>query len=347
MARSRRYLLFLLLLLGLSAGLTLAKLRESALQPARMAADQYYKVPSGAGLRATLGGLHEAGLLPHPRLFEAWLRLERWQQGRSLPTIRKGKYLIAAGSTPRDILALLEEGRVILEQFTIVEGWTFAQARAQLATLPTVRHHLADRDAAAAMAALGRPGMPPEGRLAPDTYRFAEDTPDTEILQQALGAQEKLLAAGWAGREPGLPLSSPDQALVLASIVEKETGLASERPLIAGVFVNRLRKGMRLQSDPTVIYGLGERYDGNIRTRDLREDTPFNTYTRAGLPPTPIALPGHDALQAVLHPAPTDALYFVALADGSGGHQFSATLEQHNAAVKRYLQRSRTTGGRP
>lgn len=347
MQKSRKYLLFLLLLLGLSGGLTLGKLQQAALEPARIATAQQFKVAPGASLRGTLSALHEAGLLPHPRLFEAWLRLDRWRQGKPLPAVHKGKYLIAAGSTPQAIVAQLEEGRVILEQFTIVEGWTFAQARAQLAQLATVQHKLAAKDAGAVMAALGRPGLPPEGRLAPDTYRFAEDTTDAEILQMALTAQERLLAEGWADREQGLPLKSADEALVLASLVEKETGLASERPRIAAVFVNRLRKGMRLQSDPTVIYGLGDRYDGNIRTRDLREDTPFNTYTRAGLPPTPIALPGRDALQAVLHPATTDALYFVALADGSGGHQFSATLEQHNAAVKRYLQRSKATGGKP
>jgi len=347
LSRSRKLLLFILLLLGLSGGLTLGKLQEAALSPARVAAEQTFKVAPGAGLRATLSQLHEAGLLKHPRLFEAWLRLDRWRQGRPLPTIHKGKYLVAAGSlSPQSLLAQLEEGRVILEQFTIVEGWTFAQARAALAQQLTVAHRLADQDAAAVMAALGRKGLYPEGRLAPDTYRFAEDTTDTEILQLALAAQERLLAEGWAQRAPDLPLKSADEALVLASIVEKETGLASERPRIAGVFVNRLRKGMRLQSDPTVIYGLGEHYDGNIHTRDLREDTAYNTYTRAGLPPTPIALPGHDAIQAVLHPAPTDAIYFVALADGSGGHQFSSTLEQHNAAVKRYLQRSKATAGK-
>ncbi len=347
MARSSRYLLFILLLLGLSGGLTLGKLQEAALAPVRVTTDQTFKVAPGASLRATLSQLHQAGLLKHPHLFEAWLRLDRWRQGKPLPAIHKGKYFVAAGlATPRGLLAQLEEGRVILEQFTIVEGWTFAQARAALAQQATVAHRLAGRDAATVMAALGRPGLAPEGRLAPDTYRFAEDTTDTEILQMALIAQERLLSACWATRAPDLPLKSADEALVLASIVEKETGLASERPRIAGVFVNRLRKGMRLQSDPTVIYGLGERYDGNIRSRDLREDTPYNTYTRAGLPPTPIALPGHDALQAVLHPAPTDAIYFVALADGSGGHQFSSTLEQHNAAVKRYLQRSKATVGK-
>ena len=187
----------------------------------------------------------------------------------------------------------------------------------------------------------------PEGRFAPDTYRFAEETPDREVLTMAHEAQQRLLAKAWEGRDKDLPLSSPEQALTLASIVEKETGLASERARIAGVFMNRLRKGMRLQSDPTVIYGIRDHYDGSIHTRDLRGDTPYNTYTRSGLPPTPIAMPGKEALWAVMHPERTDAVYFVAIGDGTGGHYFSASLAEHNKAVRRYLDRLRRTGEGP
>jgi UPF0755 protein len=345
MRKSLRYLLLVLVLGGVVAGLGLRTLQDAALEAAPAAGDQKFSVPAGASLRGTLAQLHAQQLLPHPRLFEAWIRLQRWRQGAALPAVHRGKYLIVSGADPLSILEQLEQGRVILEQFTIVEGWTFAQARDALASMTVVTQGLRGRRDAEVMAALGRQGVEAEGRLAPDTYRFAEDTSDREILQMALSAQDQLLARAWASREPDLPLHSAEEALVLASIVEKETGLAAERPRIAGVFLNRLRKGMRLQSDPTVIYGIRDRYDGNIRTRDLREDTPWNTYTRAGLPPTPIALPGKEALWAVTHPARTEALYFVALADGSGGHEFSATLAQHNEAVKRYLQRLKASGG--
>ena len=186
-----------------------------------------------------------------------------------------------------------------------------------------------------------------EGRFAPDTYRFAEETTDREILQLAYAAQERILARAWESRQKDLPLATPDEALVLASIIEKETGMPKERPRIAGVFVNRLRQGIRLQSDPTVIYGIRDRYDGDIRTRDLRTDTPYNTYTRSGLPPTPIAMPGSEAILAATHPEPTDAIFFVAVGDGTGGHYFSATLAEHNLAVRRYLDRLKRSGNAP
>jgi UPF0755 protein len=347
MPRSLRNVLLVLVLIGGAAGLSLRKLHDQALQSADLTEAVTFKVEPGASLRGTLSRLHAQGLLPHPRLFEAWIRLQRWQRGLALPAVRKGKYLIEPGADPASIIEQFEQGKVILEQFTLVEGWNFNQVRGALSALTVVTRPLAGRDEAAVMAALGRKGQNAEGRFAPDSYRFAEDTPDIDVLRMALGAQDQRLAQAWETRESGLPLASPEEALVLASIVEKETGLASERPRIAGVFLNRLRKGMRLQSDPTVIYGLRDRYDGNIHARDLRQDTPWNTYTRAGLPPTPIAMPGKDALQAVTHPEHTDALYFVALADGSGGHRFSATLAQHNEAVKRYLQRLKATGGKP
>ena len=192
---------------------------------------------------------------------------------------------------------------------------------------------------AALMEALGHGGQAAEGRFFPDTYRFAAGTPDRRILEMAYERMQHELQAAWDARAPDLPLSSPDATLVLASIVEKETGREDERPLVAAVFINRLRRGMRLQSDPTVIYGLGDRYDGNIHTRDLETDTPYNSYTRGGLPPTPIALPGAASLKATLHPADSDALYFVATGTGDGGHQFSTTLEQHDEALRAYLRR--------
>jgi UPF0755 protein len=192
------------------------------------------------------------------------------------------------------------------------------------------------------MAALGHAGEHPEGRFFPDTYRFAAKTTDLEILGLAYNSMRRVLEGAWQQRSTDLPFKTPYEALTLASVVEKETGLPAERPRIAGVFVSRLRKGMRLQSDPTIIYGLGARYDGDIRTRDLSTDTPYNTYTRAGLPPTPIALPGRESVLAAVRPEETGELYFVATGDGAGGHHFSKTLEEHNAAVKSYLARLRS-----
>jgi UPF0755 protein len=193
------------------------------------------------------------------------------------------------------------------------------------------------------MAELGAPDLPAEGQFAPDTYAFAPGTTtDMQILRLAFDAQQRNLQQAWDSRQPGLPFASAGEALALASIVEKETGLASERARVAGVYINRLRKGMRLQSDPTVIYGIGARYDGNIRKRDLLADNPYNTYTRIGLPPTPIALPGRDAIVATLNPEKTDALFFVAIGDGGGGHYFSATFAEHNRALQRYLERLRS-----
>lgn len=342
MRRLPRLALVLLLFAAVAAA-TLQQLRSAALATGPASEAQKFTVASGASLRTVLSQLHDQGLLVHPRLFELYLRATRG----SLPSIRKGRYQIAAGLPPLQVLAELEQGKVLLEQFTLVEGWSFTQVRAALARLPFVAHTLDAQDDAGVMAALGQEGLYPEGRFAPDTYRFAEDTTDREILQLAFAAQERLLAQAWESRDPDLPLKSAEDALTLASIVEKETGLPAERARIAGVFVNRLRQGMRLQSDPTVIYGIRDRYDGDIRTRDLRTDTPYNTYTRAGLPPTPIAMPGKDAIRAATHPERTGALYFVAVGDGTGGHYFSATLAEHNQAVQRYLQRLKTTGTQP
>jgi UPF0755 protein len=339
----------LLALLGAGTVATLLHLRDEALAAGPATEDQKITVAAGSSLRTVLSQLHDHGLLPHPRLFELYLRYGYPATRGGLPvarplSIHKGRYLIPVGLKPLDILEQLEQGRVILEQFTIVEGWTFTQVRAALARLPVVTHTLDAKDDAGVMAALGHEDEYPEGRFAPDTYRFAEETTDREILELAHAAQARILARAWESRVKDLPLASAEEALALASIIEKETGNPMERPRIAGVFVNRLRQGMRLQSDPTVIYGIRDRYDGDIRTRDLRTDTPYNTYTRGGLPPTPIAMPGNEAIWAATHPDQTDALFFVAVGDGTGSHYFSSTLAEHNLAVRRYLDRLKRSG---
>ncbi len=222
------------------------------------------------------------------------------------PRVQAGTYEIPPHASPDEIITLFEQGKVVI------------------------------------MAALGHPGVHAEGQFFPDTYRFAANTPDVAILGLAYDSMQRMLAAAWAQRSAQLPFDTPYQALILASMVEKEAALKSERARIAGVFVNRLRKRMRLQSDPMVIYGLGEKYDGSIHTRDLLKDTPYNTYTREGLPPTPVALPGRESVLAAVQPEPTDALYFVATGLGDGAHHFSRSLEEHNSAVKAYLARLRT-----
>jgi UPF0755 protein len=268
-------------------------------------------------------------VLDRPLYFRVLARLD--PRSRRL---QAGEYRIEAGTTPGGLLALFSSGRVIQYPVTLIEGWTFRQVLDALAGLEYLEQTLSGTSDAAIMARLGRPDLHPEGRFLPDTYLFPRGTPDVQVLQRALAAMDEVLAAEWAQRGPDLPLGSPDEALVLASIVEKETGLAEERAAIAGVFVRRLRKGMLLQTDPTVIYGLGEAFDGDLRRRDLSADTPYNTYVHPGLPPTPIAMPGRDSIRAALHPADGASLYFVARGDGS--HQFSTTLQEHNRAVRKY-----------
>lgn len=292
------------------------------------------QVAAGSGLRTELAHLQRQGALRHAFTVELFLRLHG-----HLPRIQAGLYEISPHESARQIVTQLAEGRVLLSSITIVEGWRFADMRAALDADPDVQHETHGLSDAALMQRLGHAGEVPEGRFFPDTYRFAAGSSDWRILQMAYDRMQATLQADWAQRAADLPLTTPAQALTLASIIEKETARVDERPKIAAVFVNRLRMGMRLQSDPTVIYGLGEHYDGSIHTRDLTGDTPYNTYTRAGLPPTPIALPGAAALQAAVHPAPIDALYFVATGLPDGSHRFSATLEEHDIAVRDYLRR--------
>lgn len=310
-------------------------------RPLPIATPMTFVVAKGSSLNAVARELATRGALSHPRV---WV----WRaQGQGLATsIRAGEYQIDRGMTPEQVLQILVKGSVILRELTVVEGSTFSELLRSLAAHPAITHTLADADASSIMARIGAPGLHPEGQFFPDTYRFAAGTSDVEILKKAHGELRRRLAAAWQARAEPSPLASEEEALVLASIVEKESALPTERARIAGVFVRRLRLGMRLQSDPTVIYGLGETYAGDIRRRDLRADTAYNTYTRAGLPPTPIALPGEGALRAAVQPDDTGALYFVATGEPDGSHFFSATLAEHNAAVRRFLARMRTRNAR-
>ena len=288
-----------------------------------------YSMPAGGSARTLARDLAAFGVLDRPLYFRLLARLE--DRAHSL---KAGEYRIEPGTTPGGLLVLISSGRVIQHPVTLIEGWAFDQLLDALAAVDTLQHGLARLTPGEIMSRLGRPGLHPEGRFLPDTYHFPRGTADIRVLGRALNAMDVLLAEEWAGRAPDLPLNTPEEALILASIVEKEAGLASERPEIAGVFLRRLRKGMLLQTDPTVIYGLGDGFDGNLRRQDLKQDTAYNTYVRPGLPPTPIAMPGRESIRAVLHPAAGSSLYFVARGDGS--HQFSATLEDHNRAVRRF-----------
>ncbi|HUS24081.1 MAG TPA: endolytic transglycosylase MltG [Candidatus Binatia bacterium] len=248
--------------------------------------------------------------------------------------VKAGEYALAPPLTPVAALQLLVSGKAVLHELRVIEGWRADQLLAAVRDEPALRRSLPSFDGATAMRAIGHPEVPAEGRFFPDTYRFPLGTTDVAFLQRAYAAMQRVLDEEWQARDAGVPYRSAADALAMASIVERETGAAPERPAIAGVFVRRLQKGMRLQTDPTVIYGLGAAFDGNLRRVDLLRDTPYNTYTRAGLPPTPICLPGRAAVHAALHPDAGDALYFVARGDGT--HQFSATMAEHSAAVRRY-----------
>ncbi|MFY7981790.1 MAG: endolytic transglycosylase MltG [Limnohabitans sp.] len=286
-------------------------------------------IEPGTSAKAIAQAVVDAGVDTSPTLLFAWFRLSG--QSRQM---RAGSYEIPPGTSPKRLLNMLVRGEESLRTVTIVEGWNWRQVRQALAKAELLKPDSRALDDAALMAQLGRPGISPEGRFYPDTYTYAKGASDLAVLKRALSAMDKHLQAAWQARLPGVSLKSPEEALVLASIVEKETGQGADRPLISGVFHNRMRIGMRLQTDPTVIYGLGEAFDGNLRRIHLQTDNPWNTYTRGGLPPTPIAMPGKAALLAAVQPAKTQALYFVAKGDGSS--HFSATLDEHNRAVNRY-----------
>ncbi len=289
-------------------------------------------VKKGQGVSALAHDLRARHLLAEP----LWLRVLAFSRGAG-QSLKYGEYVIPVGVTVRGLLDLLVSGKTRQLPVTIVEGWTFAQMRETLASHPLLRQTVAGKSAGDIMALLGAPGQLPEGQFFPDTYFTSFNTADLDIFMRAYRKMQTVLAEEWQARAPNLPFNSPYEALIMASIVEKETGRAEERPAIAGVFIRRLQQGMRLQTDPTVIYGMGELYQGNLRKEDLRRDTPHNTYTRAGLPPTPIALPGRAALHAALHPEAGTSLYFVARGDGS--HVFSTTLDEHNRAVEQFQRR--------
>lgn len=290
-----------------------------------------YTVKKGASFNRVAKDLREAGLLSGSAYF-SWKVHARLHglTGR----LKAGEYQLQAGLSAKDLLDMLVQGDTISHPLTLVEGWNFAQIIAAVAAHPKLEHTLTDLSPAAVMERLGYPDVHPEGRFYPDTYHFDSNMTDVAILQRAYRKMQNELASAWAERAPDIPLDTPEEALILASIVEKETGVPDERPLIAAVFTRRLHIGMPLQTDPTVIYGLGESFDGNLRRTHLRRDTPYNTYTRKGLPPTPIAMPGRDALRAAVKPADAKKLYFVAT--GDGGHYFSESLAEHDCAVIRY-----------
>lgn len=303
--------------LPLAAGVTEGNPLEVTIEP-------------GASARSVAESLSGAGVSVPSVVLYAWFRASG--QSRS---IKAGSYEFAPGTTPRSLLEKLVKGEQALRSITLVEGWNIRQVLQAVQSSPDLQQDLQGLSQADVMARIGYPGMHPEGRFYPDTYRVVKRAPASSVLRAAAQAMEQRLAEAWAQRLPDSPLRSPEEALILASIVEKETSLESDRGRVAGVFNNRLRIGMRLQTDPTVIYGLGEAFDGNLRRIHLQTDNPYNTYTRAGLPPTPIAMPGMASLLAAVRPEATNAMYFVARGDGSS--QFSATLEEHNAAVRRYI----------
>ena len=291
---------------------------------------QTLDVERGSNLRGIVVQLRARDLTHAPSLY--WRVLA--ERMRVADRLHAGEYALDPGMTPGQLLDAMAAGRVLQRDFTIVDGWTFRQLRSALAKVPTLRQAGARLDDAEIMRRIGAAGEMPEGRFLPETYAYVKGDSDLDILKRAHAAMVRTLAELWPGRAKDLPLDSPYDALILASIVEKETGRADERPKIAGVFVRRLENHMLLQTDPAVIYGMGEAYAGNIRRSDLVADTPYNTYLHAGLPPTPIALPGRPAIDAALHPEAGTALYFVARGDGS--HVFASSLAEHNRNVACY-----------
>jgi UPF0755 protein len=288
-----------------------------------------FTIAPGSGLRSAMQQIAAAGAPVNPALMTVLAKAT----GNSTK-LKAGTYDLKPGTTPLKLLGQLVRGEFAQEALIVIEGWTFHQMRQAIDTHPALRHDTAGLSDRELMTKITSDYTHPEGLFYPDTYLFAKNSSDLQIYKQAYSLMQKRLQQAWATRNPAVPYTSPYQALIMASIVEKETGRKADRDLIAGVFVNRLKAGMLLQTDPTVIYGMGERYKGNIRRQDLMTDTNYNTYTRVGLPPTPIALPGAESLRAALNPAKTDALYFVARGDGSS--QFSSNLNEHNNAVNRY-----------
>jgi UPF0755 protein len=304
----------------------------SARTPAQLPVE--FSITPGSNLTQTAHMLESEGLISQPAVFVILGRL----LGQA-SKIKAGSYYLDTPLSPYQLLNKITLGETLMAKVTVIEGWNFAQMRTAIAANPRLKHDSANLSDAELLKAIGADEAHPEGLFLPETYYFDAGASDLDIYRRAYHALKETLATAWQGRASGLPYQSPYEVLIMASIIEKETGAADERPLIAAVFLNRLRIGMRLQTDPTVIYGLGERFDGNLRKVDLQTDTPYNTYTRGGLTPTPIALAGEAAIHAALHPVSSKALYFVA--KGGGRHHFSHTLEEHNRAVNRYQRGGR------
>ena len=329
-----KWLVRLLLLVLLAAAAAAGGVAWWLNQPLALAADSVeLSIEQGELPREIAQGWVHAGVQAPPWALYHWFR---WSGDAK--RIRAGSYEIGVGTTPRELLRKMVRGDETLATVRLIEGWTFRQFRAELAKADSLKPASAGMSDAQIMEAIGSPGQAPEGRFYPDTYAYSKGSPDLAVLKRAHRAMQQRVEEAWAARSSDLPLKTADEALILASIVEKETGAAAERGRIAAVFTNRLRVGMPLQTDPTVIYGLGEAFDGNLRKRDLLADTPFNTYTRPGLPPTPIAMPGAASLRAAVRPDASKALYFVSR--GNGTSEFSDTLAEHNRAVNKY-QRGR------
>jgi UPF0755 protein len=337
----RKRILIPLIAIGValtSGGLLAAFGWNNLNMPLEISADgAWLEVASGTPMRRVSAELGRRGLLRH-----AWV-LDIYARATGEATrIRAGEYKLSPGLTPLTLIDQLVTGQVFFHQLTVVEGWRFSELLAAVRAHPAILAGV--QDGPQIMAALGEPGVHPEGQFFPDTYNFPKGTTDVELLRSAHQAMRVNLASAWAARSEGIAVQNEYEALILASIIEKETALATERGLISGVFNQRLRRKMRLQTDPTVIYGLGESFDGNLRRQDLDSDTPYNTYTRPGLPPTPIALPGRASLDAAVRPQATEAVYFVATGRGDGSHYFSTTLEEHERAVQEYLRVLRGAG---
>lgn len=325
-----------MLLLAIVLGATLLWARAELHRPLGLEESAVVEIPPGTPLARVAAELGNRGMLRHPAVLSWYGRLSG-----EAARIKAGEYVLEPGVSAVEALAKFVAGDVRLYSFTIVEGWTAAEAVRALREHPAIVDTLGPYDPAALLAAVEATEAHPEGLLFPETYHFPKGSEDVTILRRAYGLMRERLQAAWQSRRDDIPLDSAYEALVLASIIEKETARDDERRRIAGVFTRRLERGMRLQTDPTVIYGMGDAYDGNIRRRDLRTDTPYNTYTRAGLPPTPIALPGQASLEAAVDPAPGEALFFVATGEPDGSHYFSATHQEHEAAVERYLEKLR------
>ena len=328
----RTFLLLLetaLILVGLALGWSAWKVSSSVDQPLAVGQERMLDVPTGTTPNRMFYRMESEGLVDDA----FWLRLY-WRFNMGNTALHTGEYRISPGMTVGELFDAWRRGDVVQYSLTLVEGWTFRQVRSALAKHDELQHSLEGLDDAAVMEKLGHAGVFPEGRFFPDTYRFVRGMSDVEVLQQAYMRLEEVLAKEWASRADDLPYADPYQALIMASLVEKETGIPQERAQIAGVFVRRMGLGMMLQTDPTVIYGMGERYNGRITRADLRQSTPYNTYTMVGLPPTPIAMVGREAIHAALNPADGSSLYFVARGDGS--HVFSDDLDDHNSAVREY-----------